>query len=379
MFSKHLGDAGRLRAQLSHPPIDTPFNIRHTHLMSISRFFTTKAWPNLSAWLDRQPPRRVAALGVVVALGLGLPGFWHLRSPLWVLAWVLVFGALGWLGWRAEPVLREAMPAVAPTRPGPRPGPRQVRDGPLLMMALPGGTFQMGSPDTDAMARDDEKPQHQVTVSAFRMAVTPVTAGLYAEVMEQEAPPIERVNHSAVEVQWFDAIEFCNRLSARQGYRPCYRQEGRQTVCDWQADGYRLPTEAEWEYACRAGTITRYAFGDDPTQLERSAWFGKDYSEGPFEVARKLPNSWGLYDMHGHVWEWCWDWYRPYRRQAVTDPRSSQVPPSVLRGRVVRGGSPNDPPRITRQPSSERRILSSDTTQHCPASGPGGSTNTPPT
>jgi formylglycine-generating enzyme required for sulfatase activity len=313
--------------------------------MNIPRFLTTKGWPNLSGWLDQQPQWRVATIGVMVALALGLPGFLYLRSPLWVLGWFLVFGALGWLGWRAEPVLREVMPAVASPRPAPRPGPRQVRDGPLVMMALPGGTFQMGSPETDDMARSNEKPQHQVTVSAFRMAITPVTAGLYAELMEQEAPPAERAKHPAVDVRWFDAIEFCNRLSARQGYRPCYRQADGQIVCDWQADGYRLPTEAEWEYACRAGTTTRYAFGDDPAQLERYAWFGK--SEGPFEVAQKLPNPWGLYDMHGNVWEWCWDWYRLYALRQVRswDDLRDFFRPQY---RVVRGGSFVYPPEDLR-------------------------------
>src|SRR5262245_50040083 len=169
-------------AHAGHPAVDTLPNIRHTHSMNIPRFLTTKGWPNLSGWLDQPPQWRVATIGVMVALGLGLPGFLYLRSPLWVLGWFLVFGALGWLGWRAEPVLREARPVVASPRPAPRPGPRQVRDGPLVMMALPGGTFQMGSPDTDDMARrDDEKPQHQVAVSAFRIATTPVTAGWYAE------------------------------------------------------------------------------------------------------------------------------------------------------------------------------------------------------
>ncbi len=110
-------------------------------------------------------------------------------------------------------------------------------------------------------------------------------------------------------------------------------------VCDWQADGYRLPTEAEWEYACRAGSTTRYAFGDDPALLERYAWFGKEYTEGPFTVAQKLPNSWGLYDMHGNVWEWCWDWYGAYENKAVRDPHGLQNPSSDTPYRVVRGGS----------------------------------------
>ena len=206
----------------------------------------------------------------------------------------------------------------------------------------------MGSPDTDDMAGNTEKPQHQVTVSALRMAITPVTAGLYAEVMDKETPAVDRAQLPVVEVSWYEAIEFCNALSARQGYRPCYHREGEQVVCDWQADGYRLPTEAEWEYACRAGTTTRYAFGDDPAQLERYAWFGKEYSEGPFAVAQKLPNPWGLYDMHGNVWEWCWDWYGSYEHQSLRDPHGPSEAPADRRYRVVRGGSFDVPPEFLR-------------------------------
>jgi formylglycine-generating enzyme required for sulfatase activity len=178
-----------------------------------------------------------------------------------------------------------------------------------------------------------------VTVSTFRIAITPVTAGLYAEAMGKQRPAEDKAQLPAVDISWFDAIDFCNALSERQGYRPCYRRDGRQVVCDWQADGYRLPTEAEWEYACRAGTTTRYAFGDDPAQLERYAWFGKEVSEGPFVVAQKLPNSWGLYDMHGNVWEWCWDWYGPYDRQSLQDPHGHDEALANNRYRVVRGGS----------------------------------------
>jgi formylglycine-generating enzyme required for sulfatase activity len=200
----------------------------------------------------------------------------------------------------------------------------------------------MGSPDTDDMVYADEKPQHQVTVSGFRIVVTPVTADVYHEVMRGEILAESEARLPAVDVRWDDAIAFCNKLSEREGYRPCYRRRFGRWVCDWRADGYRLPTEAEWEYACRAGTTTRYAFGQDPARLNVYAWFA-DNASGPQPVASKRPNPWGLYDMHGNVWEWCWNWYGLYTAQPATDPRGPKKPAANREWWVVRGGSFGDP------------------------------------
>jgi formylglycine-generating enzyme required for sulfatase activity len=278
--------------------------------------------------LDHQPYVRVVAMGVILGLGLGIPGFFYLRSPIWMLLWGGLFVALWRMAAYAEPVFEEANPVVAEARP------TRVRDGPLTMIELPGGQFLMGSPDTDELARDDEKPQHMVTVAGFRMAVTPVTAGLYNEVMQREPISQTQEHLPAVNVTWYDAIDFCNRLSVREGYRPCYRRRFKRWVCDWRADGYRLPTEAEWEYACRAGTATRYTFGDDPERLGNYAWFAENSSR-PQAVGQKSPNRWGLYDMYGNIWEWCWDWYGAYGSEVAVNP----VGPASGSRRVVRGGS----------------------------------------
>jgi formylglycine-generating enzyme required for sulfatase activity len=279
--------------------------------------------------LDHQPGALVVVMGALLGSGLGIAGVVYLRSPAWMLLWGGLFVALWRIAASAEPIFEEANPVVAEARP------TRVQDGPLIMMELPGGQFLMGSPDTDEMASASERPQHTVTVSGFRMAVTPVTAGLYNEVMQRGpvAPAQERV--PAVDVRWEEALDFCNRLSVREGYRPCYRRRFKRWVCDWRADGYRLPTEAEWEYACRAGTATRYAFGDDPARLGQYAWFADNAAGQVQAVGQKWPNRWGLYDMHGNVWEWCWDWYGAYGSDSAVNPVGSASGDY----RVVRGGS----------------------------------------
>ena len=301
---------------------------------------TLKHWISQAAkWLDRQPLPLMIAVGAVLGLALGLPGFWYLQAPGWGLLWGVLIVALWRVGHHAVPVFEEE-PRI-PAKP------KRVRDGPMVMMELPDGQFRMGSPNSDDMANDDEKPQHTVSVSGFRIGVTPVTEGLYREVMQQESPPDDQHQLPVVGVSWTDAIQFCNALSEREGYQPCYRQVRNRWVCDWSADGYRLPTEAEWEYACRAGTTTRYSFGDDPEMLDPYAWFDGNSGYRLHEVRGKAPNPWGLYDMHGNVWEWCWDLYRIYSLTQVRNWNNLRqfVKPEF---RVVRGGFFRFPPEHLR-------------------------------
>lgn len=211
--------------------------------------------------------------------------------------------------------------------------------GLLEMVELPGGTFRMGSPQDDEQAYSDEQPQHLVTVSGFAMSRCTVTRQLYRAVMGAGPRQWEReagdAQLPANYLNWLDAVEFCNQLSIRQGYTPCYRRTGDTVHWDQEADGYRLPTEAEWEYAARAGTTTRWVCGDEPSDLAAYAWFGEGLDGQPHPVGTKRANPWGLYDMAGNVWEWCWDWYGAYVAAVTPDP----VGPPTGAWRVLRGGA----------------------------------------
>jgi formylglycine-generating enzyme required for sulfatase activity len=215
----------------------------------------------------------------------------------------------------------------------------------MKLVPIPAGEFLMGSPDSDPDAYDDEKPQHRVRITRpFFLGACPVTQAEYEQVMganpslfkEQPANPVEQVS-------WYDAVRFCNRLSERESLRPFYTIEGeRVTVPDWGGAGYRLPTEAEWEYACRAGTTTRYWFGDDPATLGDYAWYSGNSANTTHPVRQKHPNPWGLHDMHGNVWEWCWDVY-----DAEYYPWLSGEPPA---------DDPSGPPDVLdREARSEKR------------------------
>ncbi len=290
------------------------------------------------AKLAAKRPWLVALIAGFPALVIGLLALGYTESIYWGLPWFPLVVWLGWLGFTTVPVFEEKNPVPRQRR--------RVRDGRLMMMELPGGEFMMGSPNGDDIADDDEKPRHWVTVSGFRMAVTPVTVALYCEIMGGNPPPDAEAQQPVVDVSWYDAIRFCNALSKKEKYKPCYRIIFGRWICDWRADGYRLPTEAEWEYACRAGAKTRYSFGNDPEHLDAYAWYsGNTNSLQP--VGMKRPNRWGLHDMHGNVWEWCWDEYGPYSERPQKNPRGLLKLRRSER-RVLRGGSFGNPPERLR-------------------------------
>ncbi|MGV9304013.1 formylglycine-generating enzyme family protein [Nonomuraea sp. NPDC003727] len=185
-------------------------------------------------------------------------------------------------------------------------------------------------PAGEIVLRDEGTKTHwTVEVGAFRMAPYPVTCEEYHAVIGGATTSPSRSRTPVTEVSWMDAVRFCNRLSAATGLQPCYSMgedpDGQDTVCDWEADGYRLPSEAEWEYACRAGTsAVRYG------ELDEIAWYRGNSGGEVHDVGTKAPNAWGLHDMIGNVWEWCWDVYDP----SVYGPY-----------RVFRGGGAHDRPR----------------------------------
>jgi len=195
----------------------------------------------------------------------------------------------------------------------------------MEFISIPAGSFTMGSPKKEKGRGDDEK-QVKVTITrAFELGKTVVTQQQWIEVME--TTPWKREygnNYPAVNVSWNDATKFCKKLTALE------RKSGKLSA----KQKYRLPTEAEWEYACRAGTTTAYSCGDDESSLGDYAWYDDNSGAELHEVATKKPNPWGLFDMHGNVWEWCEDWYTE-SLSGGDDPKG----PSAGSYRVLRGGN----------------------------------------
>jgi formylglycine-generating enzyme required for sulfatase activity len=261
----------------------------------------------------------------------------------------------------------------------------------MTLVLIPPGEFLMGSsteqvdralewiktipraaPGEVDRIRREEQPQHRVVLSRpWQMGRTEVTIGQYRRFVEatnyvteaerfgggnssksDESDPRKRAArwHSpgyqvteespVSQITWNDMVEFCNWMSKEDRREPVYRLNDRDMwTSNLSADGYRLPTEAEWEYACRAGTTTHYSFGDDVAKLDDYAWFNRTAEQrseiGARPVATKRPNPWGLYDMHGNVWERCEDFHDPnwYAESPAVDPRG----PTAGGNRIVRG------------------------------------------
>jgi len=197
------------------------------------------------------------------------------------------------------------------------------------MVSVPGGSFQMGNPDNYS---DSERPVHTVTLSAFSIGKYEVTQAQYQTVTGNNPSNFSGSNLPVERVTWFDAVEFCNKLSQREGLQAVYTISGRRpstgypitsaiVMANWSKNGYRLPTEAQWEYAAKGGNESpenyTYAGSNDVNGV---AWYSGNSDSKTHEVGTKAPNGLGLYDMSGNVWEWCWDWYDSYSSEAQTDP-----------------------------------------------------------
>jgi formylglycine-generating enzyme required for sulfatase activity len=196
------------------------------------------------------------------------------------------------------------------------------------MILIPASSFTMGSPSTEQDRDPDEGPPTQVTISqGFWMSQNPVTQEEYLSVMGNNPSYFTGEMKRPVEqVSWNDATNYCGERTLREraaGHLP-------------EGYAYRLPTEAEWEYACRAGSLTRFGYGEDPgyTQLGNYAWYDANSSSVTHPVGQKQPNAWGLYDVHGNIYEWCGDWYGTYPGGTVTDPQG----PASGSYHVMRGG-----------------------------------------
>ena len=204
----------------------------------------------------------------------------------------------------------------------------------MEFVLIPAGSFTMGADKNFEDASDHETPRHPVTISrAFYMGKYEVTQAQWVAVMGQNPSKFKGRSNPVEQVSWEDAYEFIERLNAKEGHTR-----------------YRLPSEAEWEYAARAGSDSTFSFGDYAAALSQYAWFAEDYASGSTHpVGEKQPNAWGLYDMLGNVWEWVHDWYGEtyYRNSPEVDPTG----PSNGTEHVRRGGGWRSPIKYCRSAS----------------------------
>lgn len=220
---------------------------------------------------------------------------------------------------------------------------------PVEMVFVEGGTYWMGSNEGAFAA--NEKP-YQVTVSSCYIAMTETTQELWSSVMGSNPSRFQGKDRPVEYVSWYDAVRFCNALSKAEGLEEAYTISGSTVEWNREANGYRLPTEAEWEYAARGGPLgaigesalsrALYAGGSNASSV---AWYDANSGRTTKSVATKEANELGLYDMSGNVWEWCWDWYNNY----PGDPQENPSGPEVSSGRrVLRGGAWFTPVNLVR-------------------------------
>ena len=283
--------------------IPTPLQATNRHTLNIEQLETDRGFENLYRQLTSQPRVIPKPLGKIRPL----PPI-NRREDF------------------DEEEIKPASPIIPPPRPKivEPPKPRVIHQNftedlgsgvKLEMIAIPGGSFLMGS--------DSEKPIHRVTLSPFHIGKFQVTQAQWKAVMKTNPSAFKGDTLPVERVSWTDAFEFCLKLSEKTG------------------NEYRLPTEAEWEYACLAGSTGKYCFGDDEALLNDYAWFDENSGSKTHPVGEKTPNNWGLHDMHGNVWEWCQDWYSGNYYEELVRQGEAVNPQGPATGdyRVLRGGS----------------------------------------
>jgi formylglycine-generating enzyme required for sulfatase activity len=221
----------------------------------------------------------------------------------------------------------------------------------MKLRRIPSGRFYMGSHDSDEYLRNNEHPQHRVQITRnLFVGVYQVTQGDFLQLMEYNpSAATDNEQCPADSVTWYSAIEFCNKMSEAEGLSPYYElksikrraigsiEKAEVTVLD--GNGYRLLTEAEWEYVCRAGSITPWCYGDQVMEVGDYAWYYDNSSMETHPVGGKKPNSWGLFDMHGNIMEWCYDWYDEFYYQQCSDEEENPTGPMEGGAKVLRGGA----------------------------------------
>ncbi len=208
------------------------------------------------------------------------------------------------------------------------------------MVLIPAGSFLMGS----ATGGEDERPAHTVVLDAFLMDKTEFTQAQVTALQIADGSHFKNPQNPVEQVRWNDAAIICNARSKAEGLTPCYNEDNGE--CNFDADGYRLPTEAEWEYACRAGSKAAFCYGADDRKLPDYAWLGQNSANKTHPVGQKHPNAWGLCDMHGNVAEWCQDLYDKdyYKTTPPANPHGAAAGDKY----VLRGGAWDSAPEATR-------------------------------
>ncbi len=212
------------------------------------------------------------------------------------------------------------------------------------LIKVQGGTFKMGSKDSDQLADTDEQKEHNVNLNTFEISKFEVTVWEWKQFIKANKMKMPEKpnwgwqdNYPINGITWNEAIAYCNWLSKKEKLQTVYTKKGPNFVCNFKANGYRLPTEAEWEFASKGGANSKgfkYSGGDN---LDNVAWHKGNSKGTPHTVGTKLPNELGIYDMSGNVWEWCWDWYNKdfYKLENGDNPKG----PEMGERRSVRGGS----------------------------------------